>query len=97
MFCKCDELKKKKKTIRKALKALDKENFVLIMHGSSFPAVDGENTGFGTMNSNAVKLLLIMLMVCLMLSNLDQQVKQRAVILHLIQVLYSQVIHYLLI
>ena len=41
MLCKCDELKKKKKTIRKALKALDKENFVLIMHGSSFPAVDG--------------------------------------------------------
>ena len=58
MFCKCDELKKKKKTIRKALKALDKENFVLIMHGSSFPAVDGENTGFGTMNSNAGKAVI---------------------------------------
>ena len=53
MFCKCDEAKKKKKLIRKALKALDKENFVLIMHGSSFPADAGENTGFGTINSNA--------------------------------------------
>ena len=58
MFCKCDELKKKKKTIRKALKALDKDNFVLIMHGSSFPAMDGENTGFGTVNSNAGKAVI---------------------------------------
>ena len=55
MFCKCDDQKKHKKVIRKALKALDKDNFVLIMHGSSFPAREGENTGFGTMNSNAGK------------------------------------------
>ena len=47
--------KKAKKTIRKALKALDKKNFVFIMHGGSFPAVEGENTGFGTINSNGGK------------------------------------------
>ncbi len=58
MFCKCDESKKNKKLIRKALKALDKENFVLIMHGSSFPSEAGENTGFGTINSNAGKAII---------------------------------------
>ncbi len=47
--------KKAKKTIRKALKALNKKNFVFIMHGGSFPAVEGENTGFGTINSNGGK------------------------------------------
>ena len=51
MLCKTDD-KKKVKTIQKALKALNKKNFALIMHGGSFPAVDGENTGFGTINSN---------------------------------------------
>lgn len=38
--------------IQKALKALDKKNFALIMHSGSFPAAAGENTGFGTINSN---------------------------------------------
>ena len=47
--------KKSKKTIRKALKALGKKNFVFIMHGGSFPSADGENTGFGTINSNGGK------------------------------------------
>lgn len=47
--------KKSKKVIRKALKALGKKNFVFIMHGGSFPACDGENTGFGTINSNGGK------------------------------------------
>ncbi|MCM1010875.1 MAG: 4-alpha-glucanotransferase [Fusobacterium sp.] len=42
-----------KKVIRKALKALGKKNFVVIMHNGSFPAAAGENTGFGTINSNA--------------------------------------------
>ena len=51
MLCKTDD-KKKVKTIQKALKALNKKNFALIMHGGSFPAVDDENTGFGTINSN---------------------------------------------
>lgn len=42
-----------KKVIRKALKTLDKKNFVIIMHNGSFPAAAGENTGFGTINSSA--------------------------------------------
>lgn len=44
---------KSKKVIRKALKTLGKKNFVVIMHNGSFPAIDGENTGFGTINSKA--------------------------------------------
>jgi len=47
--------KKSKKTIKKALKVLGKKNFVFIMHGGSFPSADGENTGFGTINSNGGK------------------------------------------
>ncbi len=42
-----------KKVIRKALKTLGKKNFVVIMHNGSFPAAPGENTGFGTINSQA--------------------------------------------
>ncbi len=38
--------------IQKALKTLDKKNFAFIIHGGSFPAAAGENTGFGTINSN---------------------------------------------
>ena len=41
------------KAIKEALKVLGKENFALIMHGSSFPAKDGEDTGFGSFNSAA--------------------------------------------
>ena len=47
--------KKAAKTIQKALKVLGKKNFALIVHGGSFPSADGENTGFGTMNSNGAK------------------------------------------
>ncbi len=43
------------KTIRKALKALDKKNLALIVHSGSFPAAEGENTGFGSVNSNGGK------------------------------------------
>ena len=50
----CDR-KKCKKIVREALKVLGKENYVLIMHGGSFPARDGEDTGFGSMNSSAAK------------------------------------------
>lgn len=50
----CAELKKNDtKLISEALKALGKENFALIMHGSSFPSKNGEDTGFGTYNSSA--------------------------------------------
>lgn len=57
MSCEC---KKCKKVVRDALKALGKENFVLIMHGGSFPSRDGEDTGFGNMNSNAAKDIIDM-------------------------------------
>lgn len=52
MGCDC---KKYKKTLKKALKELNKDNFVLIMHGGSFPSKDTEDTGFGNMNSTAAK------------------------------------------
>ena len=41
------------KVIKDALKALGKENLALIIHGSSFPAENGEDTGFGSYNSTA--------------------------------------------
>lgn len=51
MVCTTD--KNKVTTIKKTLKALGKKNFVFIMHNGSFPSVEGENTGFGTINSQA--------------------------------------------
>ena len=53
MVCTVD--KNRVNTIRKALKALGKKNFVFIMHNGSFPAATGENTGFGTINSDGGK------------------------------------------
>ena len=44
-----------KKTIRKALKVLGKKNLAFIMHNGSFPSVEGQNTGFGSINSDAGK------------------------------------------
>ena len=41
------------KLVSEALRALGKENFALIIHGSSFPSKEGEDTGFGTFNSAA--------------------------------------------
>ena len=41
------------KLIGEALKVLGKDNLALIIHGSSFPSNDGEDTGFGTFNSKA--------------------------------------------
>ncbi len=52
------ESKSAKKIIRKALAVLDKKNFVFIIHNGSFPALQGENTGFGTINSNGGKKFL---------------------------------------
>lgn len=49
------ETNNKLAVIKKALKALGKKNFVFIMHNGSFPAANGENTGFGTINSNGGK------------------------------------------
>ena len=48
----CTLSKDKVSTIKKALKVLGKKNFVFIMHNGSFPSAQGENTGFGTINSN---------------------------------------------
>lgn len=53
MVCTVD--KNRVKTIKKALTALGKKNFVFIMHNGSFPAAVGENTGFGTINSDEGK------------------------------------------
>ncbi len=46
-----------KKTVKKALNVLGKKHLALICHGVSFPALEGENTGFGTYNSNGAKKL----------------------------------------
>lgn len=46
------------KLIKEALEVLGKENFALIIHGSSFPAKQGEDTGFGTFNSEAGHALI---------------------------------------
>ena len=46
-----------KQTVSDALKALGKKHMALICHGVSFPSLEGENTGFGTYNSNAAKKL----------------------------------------
>lgn len=53
MVCTVDN--KRTGVIQKALKALDKKNFALIMHSGSFPSAENENTGFGTINSNGGK------------------------------------------
>lgn len=52
------DMKKFKKVCHKALKELGKKNFALIVHGNSFPAISGKNTGFGTQNSEAGKSLM---------------------------------------
>jgi len=46
------------KLISEALKVLGKENLALIIHGSSFPSINGEDTGFGTFNSDAGHALI---------------------------------------
>lgn len=53
MVCTVDN--KRTGVIQKALKALDKKNFALIIHSGSFPSAKEENTGFGTINSNGGK------------------------------------------
>ena len=46
------------RVIKDALKALGKDNFALIVHGGSFPAIDGEDTGFGSYNTDAGHALI---------------------------------------
>ena len=49
----CLATKNDTKLVSEALKVLGKDNFALIIHGSSFPSKNGEDTGFGTFNSSA--------------------------------------------
>lgn len=51
----CTLEKNAAKTIEKTLKVLGKKNLAFIMHNGSFPSAKGENTGFGTINSNGGK------------------------------------------
>ncbi len=46
---------KAKKTLKKALKVLGKKNLAFIMHNGSFPSAQGQNTGFGSINSDGGK------------------------------------------
>ncbi len=50
--------KKPEKIIKDALKVLNKKQLSLIVHGSSFPDVEGEDTAYGTYNSNGAKKLI---------------------------------------
>ncbi len=52
------ELDYQKQMVHDALAALGKKNFALIVHGNSFPSVEGKNTGFGTPNSQAGRELI---------------------------------------
>ncbi len=45
-------------TVKDALSALGKKNLALILHGVSFPSAQGENTGFGTYNSEGGQKLI---------------------------------------
>ncbi len=50
--------KKPEKIIKDALKVLDKKQLSLIIHGSSFPDIESEDTAYGTYNSNGAKNLM---------------------------------------
>ncbi len=47
-----------KQIVQEGLAALNKKNMALILHGVSFPSLKGENTGFGTYNSNGAKKIM---------------------------------------
>ena len=53
-----------KQIVKEALGALNKKNMALILHGVSFPSLKGENTGFGTYNSNGAKKLMDLQEIC---------------------------------
>ena len=55
----CNLLNEKaKKTIREALKVLNIKNLALIIHSNSFPSIEDEDTGFGSVNSTGGKKLI---------------------------------------
>lgn len=58
MGCKLLDKKATTKVIQEALKALNKKHLALILHGSSFPSLPEEDTGFGTVNSSAGKKII---------------------------------------
>ncbi len=57
MSCKLLQ-KNSTKTIQEALKILGKKNLALIIHSNSFPAIEEEDTGYGSANSNGGKALI---------------------------------------
>lgn len=52
MSCNLLDKASAKKTIQEALRILGKQNLALIIHGSSFPSLPKEDTGFGNANSS---------------------------------------------
>jgi 4-alpha-glucanotransferase len=48
----------KSKVIKDGLKALGKKKLALIMHSGSFPALENEDTGFGSVNSSGGKKVI---------------------------------------
>lgn len=58
MVCKLLDKEETTKTIQEGLKVLGKKNLALIIHSNSFPASDGEDTGFGSANSSGGKELI---------------------------------------
>ncbi|MDD3436180.1 MAG: 4-alpha-glucanotransferase [Candidatus Gastranaerophilales bacterium] len=58
MGCKLLEKDTVTETIQEALKVLGKKHFALIIHANSFPSMDDEDTGFGTINSSAGKKVI---------------------------------------
>lgn len=58
--CQCETITEEqttdyKQTIKKALKALKKKNFGMIIHGASFPSKKDQDVGFGSYNSEGSK------------------------------------------
>lgn len=47
-----------KSAIKEALKVLGKKNLALIIHSNSFPSIEGEDTGFGSVNSAGGRKLI---------------------------------------
>lgn len=58
MGCKLLDKDVTTKVIQDALKVLDKKHLALIIHGNSFPSLENEDTGFGTINSTAGKKVI---------------------------------------
>lgn len=95
MVCTVD--KNRVKTIKKALTALGKKNFVFIMHNGSFPAAAGENTGFGTINSDGGKEFINYAAGLFDAIQMGPAGKTKNQILHLTPVQFFQTTPYLLI